>query len=206
MVALFTALRRGELLNCTWGDIDFEEQTIKVSPKVDTAETWEWRIKDTDRRTLPLTDELAQLLVDHQAGQPEGYPYVFVPPARYDYIQQELCAKGKWTYSDSRLKVVNNFGRDFGKILQRASVKEGEFHDFRRTAICNWLKEGMSEYDVMKLAGHADFKTTHKYYLRVRDDLVDRTRQATARGLCQNLLQKCCSSDFSPTNEKSSQT
>ena len=41
----------------------------------------------TDRRTLPLTDMLTQLLVDHQNRQPEGHPYVFVPPVRYDYIQ-----------------------------------------------------------------------------------------------------------------------
>jgi hypothetical protein len=34
----------------------------------------------------------------------------------------------------------------------------------------------------MKLAGHADFKTTHKYYLFVRDDLVHCARQATACG------------------------
>ena len=81
LVALSTALRRGELLNCTWADIDFEEQTIKVSPKDDTAETWEWRIKDTDRRTLPLTDELTRLLVVHHSSQCEGYPYVFVAPA-----------------------------------------------------------------------------------------------------------------------------
>ena len=32
----------------------------------------------------------------------------------------------------------------------------------------------MSEYDVMKLAGHSDFRTTHKYYLVVKADLVDR--------------------------------
>jgi len=50
------------------------------------------------------------------------------------------------------------------------------------------FKESMSEYDVMKLAGHADFKTTHKFYLRIRDDLVHRARVATARDLCQNLL------------------
>jgi len=50
VVALSTALRRGELLNCTWRDIDFEEQTTKVSPKANTAETWEWLIKDTDCR------------------------------------------------------------------------------------------------------------------------------------------------------------
>jgi hypothetical protein len=47
----------------------------------------------------------------------------------------------------------------------------------------------MSEFDVMKLTGHADFRTTHRFYLRVRDDLVHRVRQATARGLCQKLLQ-----------------
>jgi len=202
VVALSTALRRGELLNCTWQDIDFAEQTIKVSPKVNTAETWEWRVKDTDRRTLPLTDTLTQLLVDHQSRQPEGHPYVFVPTTRYDYIQNELRARGKWTYSDSRLKVVNNFCPDFRGILKRADIKEGTFHDLRRTAICNWFKEGMREYDVMKLAGHADFKTTHKYYLRVHDDLVDRARQANARGLCKNLLQNCCNCDSSsPANK-----
>jgi len=196
VVALLTGLRRGELLNCTWRDVDFEEQTIKVSPKANTAETWEWLIKDTDCRTLPLTDALTQCLADHQSRQPEGHPYVFVLPVRYDYIQHELRTKGKWTYSDSRLKVVNNFCPDFHKILRRASIEKGTFHDLRRTAICNWFKEGMREYDVMKLAGHADFKTTHKYYLRVHDDLVDRARQVTARGLCKNLLQNCCSDDF----------
>ena len=205
VVALSTALRRGELLNCTWRDIDFEEQTIRVSPKANTAETWEWLIKDTDCRTLPLTDALTQFLVDHQGRRPEGHPYVFVPPARYDYIQRELRAKGKWTYSDSRLKVINNFCPDFRKILRRADIEDGEFHDLRRTAICNWFKEGMREYDVMKLAGHADFKTTHKYYLRVHDDLVDRARQATARGLCKNLLQNCCSGYFSPQAGKDCQ-
>jgi len=61
VVALLTGLRRGELLNCTWRDVDFEEQTIKVSPKANTAETWEWLIKDTDCRTLPLTDALTQV-------------------------------------------------------------------------------------------------------------------------------------------------
>jgi integrase len=202
IVALATALRRGELLNCTWGDIDFAEQTIKVSPKANTAETWEWRIKDTDRRTLPLTDMLKQLLADHQGRQPEGHPYVFVPPARYDYIQNELRAKGKWTYSDSRSKVVANFSPDFRKILRRAGVKEGQFHDLRRTAICNWFKEGLRKFEIMRLAGHANFATTHRYYLRVRDDLVDRAREATAHGLCQNLLQKCCSSDFGPLGKK----
>ena len=46
----------------------------------------------------------------------------------------------------------------------------------------------MTEYDVMKLAGHSEFTTTHKYYLAVRDDLIDRARLAKARGLCKKLM------------------
>ena len=195
-MALSTGLRRGEIFNCLWEDIDFEEQTIILSPKKDTPATWEWRIKDSDRRTLPLTDEMTQMLVDHQAQQLEGYPYVFVPPARYDFIQSELRAKGIWTYSDSRLKVINNFKRDLDMILAKARVKGGTFHDFRRTAICNWLYEGMSEYEVMRLAGHADFKTTHRFYLHISDTAINRARQASSRSIGKKLLRICCAPDF----------
>jgi len=53
VVALCTGMRRGELLNTTWWNIDFDKQTIDVSPKKDADQTWEWHIKDADRRTLP---------------------------------------------------------------------------------------------------------------------------------------------------------
>ena len=187
-VALATAMRRAELLNCTWGDVDFGAQTIEVNPKQKTKETWEWFVKDADHRTLPLTEEIVQMLVDHQAQQPEGYPYVFVPTTRYEYIQEVLRPKGKWTLTDSRLKVINNFRRQFNKILSKACVKTGTFHDFRRTAISMWLANGMSEHDVMVLAGHASFATTHKFYLAVADDLVHRARAATAQGLRQKMV------------------
>jgi len=51
-----------------------------------------------------------------------------------------------------------------------------------------WFANGMSEYEVMRLAGHSDFSTMHKYYLAVADDLVDRARVATAQGLRQKLV------------------
>lgn len=82
MTALCTGMRRGELLNATWRDLDFQRKTIHVSPKKDTEYVWQWHIKDTDRRTLPLTEEVVGLLAQHHADQPDGYPYVFVPAFR----------------------------------------------------------------------------------------------------------------------------
>ena len=187
-VGLATAMRRAELLNCTWADVDFDAQTIEVNPKENTKDIWEWRIKDTDHRTLPLTEEIVQMLVDHQAQQPEGYPYVFVPTARYDYIQNVLRPKGKWSLVDASMKVVNNLGRQFNKILRKAGIKKGTIQDIRRTAISMWFANGMSEHDVMVLAGHSSFATTHEFYLAVADDLVDRARVATAQGLRQKMV------------------
>ncbi|MCX5635449.1 MAG: hypothetical protein NTW55_06415 [Planctomycetota bacterium] len=46
----------------------------------------------------------------------------------------------------------------------------------------------------MTLAGHANFSTTHKFYLAVADDLIARARKATTHQVGQELLQKCCQS------------
>jgi integrase len=93
-----------------------------------------------------------------------------------------LRKQGKWTLTDSRLKVINNFDRKLGKILKRAGVKNATFHDLRSTAITNWFRQGLKELEVMRLAGHSSFATTHQFYLAVADDLVDRARQAVATG------------------------
>jgi len=97
---------------------------------------------------------------------------------------------------------VNNFSRQFNHILDRASCKRGEFHDFRRTAFTNWLTGGMSEHEVMILAGHASFNTTHRFYLAVATDLVDRAREASSQVLCQDLLRTCYAPPNLAHNEK----
>ena len=181
LTALCTGMRRGELLNTTWRDIDFGGQKIRISPKDDTEHTWEWHIKDTDRRNVPLTDEVVKLLAEHQAEQPEGYPYVFVPSKRFDWIQESRHL-GKWTIRQGKCP-VSNFRRQWLIILARAGIERGTFHDLRRTCITNWFAYGLSEYEVMVMAGHASFETTRKFYLAVRNDLIDRARQASSEAL-----------------------
>ena len=81
-------MRRGELLNTMWQDIDFTKKIIHICPKDDTEFTWKRQIKNTDRRDAPITKELAESLSGYRAQQPAGYPYVFVPPKRYCRIQK----------------------------------------------------------------------------------------------------------------------
>ena len=177
VLALCTGMRRGEILNLTWADVDFDNLTISVSPKNDTKSTWKWFIKDAERRTLPMTEEVKQLLIQRRTEQRGGNPYVCISLKRYEQIQRRR-ERGTWRVRDGR-RPLNNFSRGFGSILKLADIEEGEFHDLRRTCLSRLFVNGMSEYDVMKIAGHSDFSVTHRFYMAVRTDLVNRARAAT---------------------------
>ena len=171
-----TGMRRGELLNTTWRDIDFAAMTIDVAPKKDREDTWEWHIKDTERRTLPLTAELVRLLAGHQMSQSEGCPYIFVPTARYKRIQ-EYRQTGQWDVEKGR-SPISKFCYHFNKIRDIAGIHTGTFHDLRRTCLSNWIVQGLSLHEVKELAGHAGIETTERFYLAVRKDVADRARAA----------------------------
>ncbi len=174
---LATGMRRGELMNTTWRNIDFANMTVDVSPKPDRMDTWEWHIKDTDRRTLPLTADLVRLLVGHQMSQPEGCPYVFVPTVLYEHIQ-ELRRAGQWSVERGR-SPLSKFCHHFNKIRRLADIEIGTFHDLRRTCLSNWVAQGLSLHEVKELAGHASIETTERFYLAVRRDVMDRVRAAS---------------------------
>ncbi len=55
ILALTTGMRKSEILNLAWSDIDFDEMTLTITQKDDTENTWQWRLKDIDHRTVPLT-------------------------------------------------------------------------------------------------------------------------------------------------------
>lgn len=140
IVALCTAMRRGELLNTTWADIDFDKLTISVSPKQNTAYTWEWRIKDSEHRTLPLTREVADLLMARRTTRTTAHPYVFIIPPRYQAIQACRDA-GAWSLRDSR-RPVNNFNRGFDTILKRAGIEGVSFTTCGGPAWADGLRMG----------------------------------------------------------------
>ena len=57
-----------------------------------------------------------------------------------------------------------------------AAIEDRDFHDLRKTCLSNWLAGGLSEYEVMVLASHAKFETTHRLYLAVSGDLLKYAR------------------------------
>jgi integrase len=66
-------------------------------------------------------------------------------------------------------EVLWNYNKDyvshkFKKEIRKLGIKNGRFHDLRRTFGLNLIKQGMSIYKVSKLLGHRSVRTTEQHY------------------------------------------
>ena len=99
---------------------------------------------------------------------------------RENILDGSLVAKGKTGRRMIKLncqaqeliidqKPLWNYSRDyvshkFKKEIRRLEIKNGRFHDLRRTFGLNLIKQGMSIYKVSKLLGHRSVRTTEQHY------------------------------------------
>jgi integrase len=164
-IAYGSGLRRDEIFNLTWQNIDFENKLICINARKSTKLTIEWEPKDHQSRTVPISEHTIQLLANLQLTAPEGYPYIFITPTRFKVIKKREM-DGKW---NPKCEAINNVGRDFSVIRKRAGITDCTLHDLRRSAITNWAKH-LPIHVVQQFAGHSNIATTRKYYLSVRPE------------------------------------
>ena len=167
-LAYTSGIRRSELLNLTWMDIDFQEHNVRVVPKQESDDLLAWEPKDHESRTIPIPPETVQLLANLQAEAHEQNPYVFIPDFRWQHILQQR-SEGSWSPDSA---IVNNMLRGLKTMCCRAGVNPFTLHDLRRSCITNWARK-LSIQVVQHLAGHSNMETTRKHYLSVQQsDLV----------------------------------
>ena len=174
--AYTTGLRRGELSNLRWCDLDFERMELRVRSRPATDAEWAWMPKGKYRRTVPITSRAASMLKSMQV-QAGGSPYVFVVGDRYAEVQRRRKA-GRWHSLSQPLPWAWNEYRD---ILKAADVPADAFHSLRKSCITNWLEAGVPPHEVQAMAGHADLTTTMTYYAKVGGDAMRRVREASER-------------------------
>ena len=71
----------------------------------------------------------------------------------------------------------------YGEICKKAGVENTTFHDLRATCITEWFENGMMPHEVQKLADHASIETTMRYYVGIRESMINRAREASSAAL-----------------------
>jgi len=135
--AVLTGMRRGELINLRWQDVDLHAKTIQIHS------TSTFRTKQGRKRVIPLNDT-AFYLVQSRHGK-DTSDHVFT-------LNGKQIFDGWLTHA-------------FKKAVRRAKLeKDGlHFHSLRHT-FASWLvQDGVSLYEVQKLLGHSSSSVTEIY-------------------------------------------
>jgi len=130
---LKTGLRKSELINLKWENIDFERKCILIESNK------EWQTKTGNTREIPIGDDLLSLL----KKLPRKSEYVFVNTNDRKY-QHHLTERVK-------------------RLGKRIGLPDLTLHTLRHTFISHLVMSGVDLVTVKELAGHADIKTTMRY-------------------------------------------
>ncbi len=134
-LAVNTGLRRCELVNLRWRDVDSVRRTLKVS------NTPGYRTKTGHERVVPLNDSALDVLAHLERAT--------------DFV---------FNNSVGKRPCPSDVSRQFKLAVRAAKLgEEYHFHSLRHT-FASWLAQaGVSLYEIKELLGHTNIITTQVY-------------------------------------------
>ena len=137
LFAVLTGMRRAEILNLKWNNVNLEAETILIQSNAN------FKTKHGKKRIIPINSIALELLKKY-----------YLKKSNSDYI---FNLKGNQIKCDW----VTHY---FKKAVKKANLNEKlHFHSLRHT-FASWLvASGTSIYEVQKLLGHSNIKVTEVY-------------------------------------------
>jgi integrase len=135
--ATLTGLRRGELLNLRWQDVDLQRRIIQVQSNPT------FKTKQGRKRVLPLSDTAFYLLQSKHGKDASEYVFTLNGKPVFD----------EW------------LTHAFKKAVQEAKLENQRLHlHSLRHTFATWLvQDGATLFEVQKLLGHSSSKVTEVY-------------------------------------------
>jgi site-specific recombinase XerD len=144
---LNTGMRKSELENLEWSDIDFDRRKVKISVKED------WAPK-TNEREIPVNDGLLKVLKEQKNKWGVG---------RYVFPDED----GEKIYKNRLLRAIKSLAKKL-KLGDDVNV-----HTLRHTFASQLVMKGVDLATVKQLLGHSDIETT-MIYSHLTDEHVDK--------------------------------
>jgi len=151
-LALKCGLRDQEIVYLEWPDIHRQDKVLRVSSKP----RYEFRVKDSEERDIPIPDDLLAELKAWQEQHPKGG---LLFNTKRGYPNRKLLRILKRLAKRAGL----NCGQCEGCKSPLKECQEWTLHKFRRTYCTTLLRSGLDLRTVQAYMGHADLASTMRY-------------------------------------------
>ena len=177
-------LRRSEALGVRWSRIDFEERCVLLDTKiVETKENGKTHIQaieemknKSSHRTLPLPDQVYEMLVEIKAKQ-ELYKKMFKSSYSREY-DDYVCVNQL-----GELMKPSYVTEHFAAIIQDLGLRKIRFHDLRHTFASVLINNDVPLINVSRFLGHSDISTTANIYAH-----LDKSNKQSSADIMTGIL------------------
>lgn len=173
--ALYTGMRKGEILGLQWNDIDFNKKTIRINKQLRRVKNYddydnkktilglEYNTKtENSTRVVPMLNILEKHLKQHLQMQ-MYYKKLF--GANYNNNNMVFCKEdGSFLDPDTVLA-------KYQKLAEKANIKKCTFHALRHTFATRALESKMPVKVLSSILGHSKVEFTLEVYTHVLDEL-----------------------------------
>lgn len=147
-IALYTAMRQGEILSLTRSQVDIKRRIIRLS-----------NTKNGSARTVPLSKRATAILakaMDNPTRPSDTELLFFGEPGR-DGVRRGYRINKVWAAA-----------------LERAGIKDLRFHDLRHEATSRLVEKRLSDQEVAAITGHKNMQMLRRYTHLRAEDLVEK--------------------------------
>ena len=167
-VALFTGMRRSEMLALRWQDVDLTLSQVHVSRSVhqvrDRGLVFGPTKTEKGRRTIDLPPSATRVLAEHRERQKLERLILGIPSKDEDLV---------FSHVDATPLRPNSITRAWVMLAARAGVKVIRLHLARHTHASIMLKQGIHPKIVQERLGHASIAITLDTYSHVAKGLQE---------------------------------
>ena len=169
LFALYTGMRRGEVLALKWSDYDKNEKTISITKALSRVRTYNkdgnktmltvtTPKTDTSIRTVPLIDKAVELLAEHKRRQ-----------ERYMELVGDYYTDNDLIFSSSRGDYLDpgNFNRKLNKTVKKIGIAQISPHALRHSFATRGLEAEVSLKAMQELLGHSSITVTGDIYTHI---------------------------------------
>ena len=162
VIAIFTGMRRGEVLGLRWCDVDFERSQLRVMQTVYKPTGMAPQIQSTKTsgsvRSITVTEHVLNALKVHRAMQREIRVALGADYKDHDLI----CPRADGMPMDPRGLLEH-----FDLCIERSGLPRIRFHDLRHTHATLMLQLGQHPKVVSERLGHSNVNITLDRYSHV---------------------------------------
>jgi integrase len=179
MLAIYTGMRKGEILALRWQDCDLDKKIIRVRQTLYKRKGGGYLFNEPktagSKRSIAIPETLVSLLLQQKKKQAEHKLLWGQAYQDYDLV---MC------YTTGKPLDYKDLNRDLKYITEQTGLPKIRFHDFRHTHATLLLELGENPKVISERLGHASITITLDTYSHVTPQHAIRISQPARQQLC----------------------